>query len=252
MMLVWWVPILNPIKLLVVLFHELSHAVTGLLTGGVVFGIAIDPGGAGITLGMGGWVPLVMTAGYVGSLLIGALLYYLCAVWNPTEVWVVVTIFAMLALPLRAFNEFTSTFVLATVGILLAGLLLKPEMKRVLLRLVATTSCLYPLLDVMGEIVFYAESGFTFNGRHIGSDVSQIADLAGVPPVMIALLWISAGVSAVWMLMFWTAEIEARTEYKRSILLRDRVEKVEEKTFQVEKRLVYTKAGPYNSHYTIK
>ncbi len=49
----WPIPILNPIKLLVVLFHETSHVLAAWLTGGEVYGLALDARGAGIALGAG-------------------------------------------------------------------------------------------------------------------------------------------------------------------------------------------------------
>lgn len=95
---VWSIPVINPIKLLVVLFHEMSHVLAGYATGASIFGIAIDPGGAGVTLGMGGNRLLILVAGYIGSFAMGFCLYGLCATWKPGEVWLVLAAFSGISL----------------------------------------------------------------------------------------------------------------------------------------------------------
>jgi hypothetical protein len=56
-------------------FHELSHGLAALLTGGRIhqIQIALDTSGSCIT--SGGWIPLVLFAGYAGSALWGTLIY---------------------------------------------------------------------------------------------------------------------------------------------------------------------------------
>jgi hypothetical protein len=62
---------LAPLRLLVVLFHELGHAAAATLTGGEVIRIALDVHGGGRTEFAGGWPLVVLNAGYLGSLLAG-------------------------------------------------------------------------------------------------------------------------------------------------------------------------------------
>ena len=249
LLLLWQLPVFNPIKLLVVLFHELSHTVAAYATGGIVFGIAIDPGGAGVTLGIGGWLPGIVVAGYAGSLLFGALLYYLCAIWEAREVWFALTVCAFGSLALRFFNDFTASFMVGTLILLTAGLRLRPSWQQTLLRLVATSSCLYPLIDVLGEVVTRERSGFTYNGVVVGSDVGQLALLTGLSVWLLALIWITIGAAAVVWLMMTTATLEAQTEVKKSILPPPPPKG--DQGHRIDKRLVYTSRGPYTSEYTI-
>jgi hypothetical protein len=220
-LLLWKIPMVNPIKLVVVLVHELSHTIAAYLTGGAVFGIAIDPGGAGITLGMDGNRLLIMAAGYVGSLLFGCLLYILIAHWEPVEIWC----WLCLAIGLSPFfgwlNDFTSFFGFATMVLMFVGIFLfSKRVKLFILRWVATTSCLFPVVDVAWEFWRGQAQGFVIDGKTAGSDVAQISALVGIPEAPIALFWIAVGLGAVCFLVVWSARKETATEVKRSLIRR--------------------------------
>lgn len=210
----WHVPVFNPIKLLVVLFHEMSHVVAAWATGGVVFGIAVDPGGAGVTLGMGGSPLAIMSAGYAGSLAVGCLLYYLSARWDATQVWLVLIAISCMSLAMGWLNEFTAVFGIGTLVLMVVGTgVLREKVKAMVLRLIATTSCLYSLIDVAGELQMTPD-GFQLHGKTIGSDVGQLATLTGLPAGWIAGAWILLGVAAIPVLVRMAALAEANNEVK--------------------------------------
>ncbi|HHI70196.1 MAG TPA: M50 family peptidase, partial [Rhodobacteraceae bacterium] len=71
----WNTPVVVPLKILIVFFHELSHAIAAWLTGGSVESISLSPQQGGLTATRGGNVFLTMSAGYLGSLLIGVLVF---------------------------------------------------------------------------------------------------------------------------------------------------------------------------------
>lgn len=74
---VWNLPLfktlINPLKLFTIGWHELSHIIAGLLTGGRVLKITIDPTIGGATIVEGGRPPIILAAGYIGSTILGAL-----------------------------------------------------------------------------------------------------------------------------------------------------------------------------------
>jgi hypothetical protein len=74
----WFVPILNyialPLEYLNAHTHEFCHALVGILTGGRVLEINVHADGSGVTPFMGGIVPVVASAGYVGASIIGVLI----------------------------------------------------------------------------------------------------------------------------------------------------------------------------------
>lgn len=71
----WSYPVLDPLKLLVVFFHESSHALAVLLTGGTVLELVIVPEQGGHVLSQGGNRFVILSAGYLGSLLWGVVIY---------------------------------------------------------------------------------------------------------------------------------------------------------------------------------
>lgn len=216
---VWQLPIVNPIKMLVVVFHELSHVLAAYATGGVVFGIAIDPGGAGVTLGMGGNKLAIVAAGYIGSLLIGWGLYALSALWKPQEVWLCLCLLCSASLSFGLLNDFTEVFAYGTVLMLFVALVTFPEgLQKFFLRLIATTSCLYPIIDVAGEFLQARPDGFVIRGQLAGSDVAQLSTLLALPAGLIAVVWGAIGTAAVIYLVSWSAEKDAEDIVKRSVL----------------------------------
>jgi len=227
-LLLWRVPIVNPVKLVVVLFHELSHVAAAYITGGVVFGIAVDPGGAGVTLGMGGNETLVVAAGYAGSLAIGIVLYALSAVWRPDEVWGLLSALCCVSMAFGWLNDFTTVFGYGTITLMVIGLFkLQDDYQKFFLRLVATTSCLYPILDVSGEFFQNAPRGFTVAGKKAGSDVMRLSEITGVSVIVIAGVWVAVGFLLVFLLLRWVSRKDALMEVKRSILQKRRLTAVQ-------------------------
>lgn len=70
-----------PFKWLESYFHELSHGLATLLTGGAVSHIQLFPNGAGLCFSQGGWPVAIGFAGYFGAALWGLLIFNL-ATWR--------------------------------------------------------------------------------------------------------------------------------------------------------------------------
>ncbi|MCE9678605.1 M50 family metallopeptidase [Shewanella sp. AS1] len=76
------IPYLNvPFNWLESYFHELSHALATLMTGGAVSHIELYSNGAGLCFSLGGLPVMIGFAGYFGAALWGGLLFYL-ATWQ--------------------------------------------------------------------------------------------------------------------------------------------------------------------------
>ncbi|PWN51650.1 hypothetical protein IE53DRAFT_306889, partial [Violaceomyces palustris] len=66
--------LMHPFKMLVILIHELSHITAGILTGAHLHTVTIDPEKGGLC-GMTSGIPIVtLSAGYVGSSIVGSAL----------------------------------------------------------------------------------------------------------------------------------------------------------------------------------
>ncbi|MCL1125271.1 M50 family metallopeptidase [Shewanella surugensis] len=66
-----------PFKWLESYFHELSHGLATVLTGGSVSHIQLFPNGAGLCFSQGGWPVIIGFSGYFGAALWGYLLFIL-------------------------------------------------------------------------------------------------------------------------------------------------------------------------------
>jgi hypothetical protein len=67
--------VLYPVTLLVTFLHEFGHALGALLTGGSVEGLQINSDGSGYTITRGGNHAVVLMGGYLGSAVLGNLLF---------------------------------------------------------------------------------------------------------------------------------------------------------------------------------
>lgn len=77
-LLLWNLPILNivfyPFKLFVTFVHETSHGLAAILTGGYWDSFMVSPDGSGVAHTSGGFESLIVSAGYLGSSVFGALM----------------------------------------------------------------------------------------------------------------------------------------------------------------------------------
>jgi len=80
----WNVPgvrnVINPLKLFTIGLHELCHIVAAIFSGGRILKITIDPHVGGATIVEGGHPAFILSAGYIGSTLMGGL--FVLAGWD--------------------------------------------------------------------------------------------------------------------------------------------------------------------------
>jgi len=183
-LLLWNTPVMQPLKWLTVLFHELSHAIAGWLTGGRVIAMNITNREAGICQVAGGNYTLILLAGYPGSLCWGlaALLLARREPWVRPSLYVAGALLAgVTLLYVRPVPGFGFIFCLATAAALLAwahrgG----PPWQALSLRFLGLSSCVYVLADIQQD-VFRSHGGV--------SDATLLAQHTGVPALLWGLLW---------------------------------------------------------------
>jgi hypothetical protein len=191
--LLWWSPVIYPLKLFVVLLHETSHALMALATGGRVDRLIITADQGGICYCPGGNAFLTLSAGYLGSLLWGALILVLARARKPeprdTTTAIGVLVLALTALFVRnAFGIlFGALFGAGMVALRGAG----RTVHVLTLTALGLTSCLYALLDIKSDVL---------DRPHLPSDAHMLAQLTGVPTVVWGILWIGIGAAVSWWL----------------------------------------------------
>lgn len=191
--LLWWSPVIYPIKLFVVLLHEVSHAAMAVATGGEIQRIVITPDQGGGCYCPGGSAFLTLSAGYLGSLAWGTVMVVLARARRPaprdTTTAIGTAVLVLTALYVR--NAFGILFG-ALFGAMLLGLRAAGRTVHVLvLTALGLTSCLYALLDIKSDVL---------DRPHLPSDAQMLANLTGVPTILWGVLWIGIGTAvSVWL-----------------------------------------------------
>jgi hypothetical protein len=188
--LAWNTVLIYPLKLFVVLLHELSHGVVAVATGGTIQAITLSPQEGGSCLCPGGSAFLTLSAGYLGSLGWGAVLLESSRLegrWPRLALGGTGVVVFGLALFFvgNAFGIiFSAAFGLA---LLAAARFLPPRAARPILVTLGLTSCLYALLDIKSDI---------FDRPWLPSDARMLAELTGVHTLVWGVLWIAIALAA--------------------------------------------------------
>jgi hypothetical protein len=187
--LLWDTPVILPLKILVVFFHELSHGIMAMLTGGEIVRIEVVAQEGGLCVTRGGNRFLTLSAGYVGSLIWGGLLLVLAS-RSRLDRTVSATVGMLLMLAtliwVRPLVSFGFLFGLSAGGALLAiGYFLSHAVNDFLLKVIGLTSCLYALLDIKSDII---------DRPYLKSDAAMLAEEFGLPTIFWGLLWAAIAV----------------------------------------------------------
>lgn len=188
--LFWDWRVVEPLKLLVVFFHEASHALVARLTGGRVHELVVTVGQGGHVLSSGGNRFLTLNAGYLGSLLWGAFIYGAAARSRVDQLVMGALGLAVGAITvLFASGVFSWVFGAATaLAMLLAATFLPAAANDFLLRLVGLTSMVYVPRDIVSD---------TLARSHLRSDARMLAEEYGGATVLWGGLWLVLSVAVI-------------------------------------------------------
>jgi len=195
--LLWDTVLVYPLKIFVVLLHEVSHAAAAVATGGAVQRITLDPNQGGATYTMGGSRFVTLSAGYLGSLAWGTLMVLAARARriHPDLVNGLIggLVVALTALYVR--NGFGIAFgVLFGAALVLASRKLTLAANRSLLLTLGMTSSLYAILDIKSDVL---------DRPHLPSDAHMLAELTGIPTLIWGLLWIGLALWVTFLLLRW-------------------------------------------------
>ncbi|KAJ7090248.1 peptidase M50B-like-domain-containing protein [Mycena belliarum] len=186
--ILWHVPYLNkiiyPFKLLTVGFHEMSHAIMGVLTCATIHSIELDPDEGGATSMSGGIPWLTLPAGYLGSSFIGAALIACGFDTNASKVAVIVLgVFFLITLWWARRNLLTWVLILGMVGLILLFWFVGESVAlRFLVLFIGVMSDLYVLWDVIDD---------TIARKVNSSDASAFSRICGCFPSQVwGVIWL--------------------------------------------------------------
>ena len=186
-LLFWDTFVVYPFRLFVVFLHEASHGLAAVLTGGRIVSIGLSFDEGGVCLTRGGWPFLILNAGYLGSLLWGAVFLLLGARRaRARPVIGLVGLFTLVVTLAYVRTWFGFLYGLGAAVVLLAvASRLKPAVSEALLAAIGATSALYAVWDIATDVVL----------RHSGqSDAAALARLTGLPAAAWGVAWIALSV----------------------------------------------------------
>ncbi|QUJ77457.1 M50 family metallopeptidase [Sulfitobacter albidus] len=190
----WQTPVVWPLKMLVVYLHELSHALATWATGGRVLELSLSPAQGGHVISLGGNRFVILTAGYLGSLVLGIAL--LIAALRSTADRLILGLFgagmiAVTALFVR--DLFAAAFCLGTGAALLAiARFAGHRVSDLVLRVIGLSSVLYVPYDIFDD---------TIARRTARSDAYMLAEEIGGSAALWGGIWLILSVLLlVWVL----------------------------------------------------
>ncbi len=205
---IWDTWAVYPLKILVVFFHELSHGITAVATGGRIVEVQVDPGQGGLCLTTGGSRFLTLSAGYLGSLILGGFLLLAASHFKrkniPNLVLGLIVFLATIVYvrPVIGFGFFFGAG--AGIALVAAAQKLPNEVNGYVLTVIGLTSTLYAVLDIKSDIL---------DQPGARSDAVMLAELTGVPAIMWGAAWMLVSVCLAFVfLVFASATIEPDTK----------------------------------------
>lgn len=207
----WHNFLIYPLKVLVVFFHESSHALMTVATGGEVTELVVERYQGGHVLSRGGSRFWVLTAGYLGSLLWGVVIYLAAARSRLDKAVMIilgVLVIGICFLFVRNLYGFVFSLLmgLAMLGI---GALAGERVNDFVLKLIGLTSMVYVPLDIYSD---------TISRSHLRSDAFMLAQEFGGTTMMWGGLWmlISGGIILVTLYLGFKGPDRVEAEKRSS------------------------------------
>lgn len=171
-------------------FHELSHGIATVVSGGVVSQIQLFPNGAGLCYSLGGNGVLIAFSGYLGAAIWGYLIFLL-ATWRDgirfTLSFLAMTILASVVLWSR--DLLTIIILLCLAGLILLPLKLK------------NSRPLNSLLRILGLMIILnaMASPMVLFGLAGQGDAVALASMTWIPAWIWVVLWLAFSCFMLWL-----------------------------------------------------
>jgi len=173
-------------------FHEISHGIAAILTGGNVLRIQLFANGAGLCTTQGGIAFVISFAGYAGATLWGWGIYKLASAHQKAAQGFSVLIFILLVSSIVFWGRDVLTWFI--LGVLAALFLLTIKLQKIhyLQRLMQ----LFGLLILLNSL---SSPSYLLDGRHLG-DGAALASMTFIPEIIWVLIWFLVALLALYSL----------------------------------------------------
>lgn len=185
--LLWYSPFQFPVRFFSVLVHECSHAIAGMLTGGVVDKIDLNQNTGGVTQVHGGIAIIVGSAGYLGSVLFGSLFLYLsrarrhagliCLGVGLFLAGMTLSFVSLLHDPFGFFYGSIAGLLIALIGWKFKGT------APYFMKFLGVSVLLFGFMDIQRNL-FSGAAGLAH------SDAGYLANATGIPAILWAVVWL--------------------------------------------------------------
>jgi len=192
----WQTPAVLPLKLLVVFFHEASHAVAIIATGGEVITLSVSSDQGGFVLSRGGNRFVALTAGYLGSLVVGlGLLIAATRTAADRKVMAICGAMTLLIAGLYVREVFALAFGFGTGAVmLLMARYLGHHANDLGLRVIGLASLIYVPYDIFSDTIARSD---------LRSDARMLAEEFGGTTVMWGGIWLVISLAMIgWCLRY--------------------------------------------------
>ncbi|MBT4921576.1 MAG: M50 family metallopeptidase [Rickettsiales bacterium] len=182
------IPLVNiPFTWVAVFFHEISHGISALLTGGSIEKIKLHLAGSGLCYTRGGIRFVILQAGYLGAVFWGVLIYMIAGKVKSKHANIIIyAILGLIAISLILWSRDVITWIILLILFALFVCVLKFKTwksGKIFLKFTG----IYILLDAIKSPLYLID------GRHYG-DGSKLADITHIPEFIWIVVWFAAGV----------------------------------------------------------
>ncbi len=185
------IPIISvPFKWLESYFHEISHGLSALLSGGSIVKIELFPNGAGLCTTRGGSVLLISFMGYAGAILWGSLIYSIASINKKVAKNFSALIILLIITSLIFWVRDILTFVIVSVVLALFCVQFKLPNSAHLQKILKLTGMMVLLNSLLSPL-------YLLDGRSLG-DGARLADITFIPELIWVIIW---SISAVYALI---------------------------------------------------
>lgn len=190
----WNTFIIYPIKLFVVLLHEMSHGLVAVLTGGKIISIELNKYLGGLTTTEGGNILLIASAGYLGSIGIGALLFISSfdkkvSTWFNTALAVLLIIFAANFL-VDLLSQITA--LIAAVLLIISPRYFNTLVNQIIMQSLGLVSAFYVLIDIKEDLL---------SGGNYQNDAVILENITSVSSTIIGITWLVISAIVIFFLL---------------------------------------------------